>query len=366
MRNQGLKRQRVEEELLYWISTGGFQAEDVLPPERELCRRFNVSRITIRAVLESLAGRGIVRREGRRGTVLARAPKSARAPAERRAERSILFCFYPSRGVGEESRQLLEWPIFRGVHKCAEQADHILMFQHGADAEKFLARQPSVIDGVLICGTGTAEKIPLYQQSGVPVVAVDQLPRGHAVDAVACDNYEAGMMCGEHLLAGNRKRTLFVTLAYSGESALQENYALRWEGLQSALGERAEASLHAMAYDGRPLSAFDPEEVAKALARIRRERIDAVVCCSGGVYGALREPLADWARGKRTRDVVFINDQALPVKDKRVAVVHLPMEQMGFLACKRLLEKIATGDRQVLRTLIPAERMERVRTGTGR
>jgi GntR family transcriptional regulator len=49
------------------IDRGALQVSDRLPGEREICRRFGVSRTTVRRALEELQAQGYVRAEGTRG-----------------------------------------------------------------------------------------------------------------------------------------------------------------------------------------------------------------------------------------------------------------------------------------------------------
>jgi GntR family transcriptional regulator len=59
---------QIEEQLAERIASGELQAGERLPPERDLARDLNVSRMTVRQALSSLAGRGLVERGVGRGT----------------------------------------------------------------------------------------------------------------------------------------------------------------------------------------------------------------------------------------------------------------------------------------------------------
>ena len=52
------------------IRTGAFQAEQIIPGEQELTKRFGVSRITVKRALNELAAHGLVSRQRGRGTVV--------------------------------------------------------------------------------------------------------------------------------------------------------------------------------------------------------------------------------------------------------------------------------------------------------
>lgn len=63
---------RIEEDLLAQIMEGQIQPGQVIPPERELCERYGVSRITVRHAIGELETRGYVRRQQGRGTFVSR------------------------------------------------------------------------------------------------------------------------------------------------------------------------------------------------------------------------------------------------------------------------------------------------------
>ncbi|MSS44722.1 GntR family transcriptional regulator [Cutibacterium sp. WCA-380-WT-3A] len=68
------------------------EPETALPPEPQLCVRYNVSRITIRRALDELARQGVLRREQGRGTFVT-GPKSS----PRAVDRFDLSGFYAQR-----------------------------------------------------------------------------------------------------------------------------------------------------------------------------------------------------------------------------------------------------------------------------
>ncbi len=62
----------IEEDLLSQITEGDLQPGDVIPPERELCEHYGVSRITVRRAISELETRGYVRRHQGKGTYVSR------------------------------------------------------------------------------------------------------------------------------------------------------------------------------------------------------------------------------------------------------------------------------------------------------
>jgi GntR family transcriptional regulator len=63
---------RIEEDLLTQITEGGLQPGEMIPPERELCEHYGVSRITVRRAISELETSGYVRRHQGKGTFVSR------------------------------------------------------------------------------------------------------------------------------------------------------------------------------------------------------------------------------------------------------------------------------------------------------
>lgn len=75
--------QQIKERLQQQIKEGVYKPHEKLPPERELCEIFKVSRITIRQALEEAIKDGSLYREHGRGTFVADASSRFEQPLER-------------------------------------------------------------------------------------------------------------------------------------------------------------------------------------------------------------------------------------------------------------------------------------------
>lgn len=63
-----MKLQQVQSELIRMVEEGHFAVNRRLPPERDLCTQFSVSRSTLRKALDHLEARGLISRHVGRGT----------------------------------------------------------------------------------------------------------------------------------------------------------------------------------------------------------------------------------------------------------------------------------------------------------
>jgi GntR family transcriptional regulator len=104
---------QIEEQLADRIESGALAGGERLPPERILAESLDVSRMTVRQALASLAARGLVERGVGRGTFVRRGPR-------------VVHDLARVSGFTEEAeRQGLE-PGARIVHACEQPApDHV-------------------------------------------------------------------------------------------------------------------------------------------------------------------------------------------------------------------------------------------------
>ena len=70
METRKLKYQIVKDEIVNSIKNGDFSYEKCLPPERVLCEKFNVSRVTLRKSIDELEADGVLQKLQGKGTFI--------------------------------------------------------------------------------------------------------------------------------------------------------------------------------------------------------------------------------------------------------------------------------------------------------
>ena len=355
MRTYRSKKDAAKESILLLIKSDGYKPLDRLPPERVLSNMFNVSRITLRSALADLVREHVLRREGRNGTIINRIPSDGARPENACAQRTICHVFYPS--------YKFDWPgepnngsyfLHKGMERFLEQHNGVLMIQSGNNFEKMMIDNHLRPDGVVVQGTGLTEKIPLLLQYKIPVVVVDYLPTGLAVDAVCGDNYEAGFLCGQELIKRNKSKVMFVGIQFEGENYIQPNFGIRLEGLKKGLGSSISMVEHYVPWRASFNDGLFAEFGHHIKEEIQNNAIDGIVFGSSCLYPLLSGLLRHYASINSKLEFAIIDETGVLSANDKIIRVGLNMEMVGYLGCKRLYEKIDHPSADCIKYLISA------------
>ena len=178
-----------------------------------------------------------------------------------------------------------------------------------------------------------------------PSIAVGLNPSGQAeIDQVLCSGREAARMAMEHLLGQGHTR-----IAYLGECSVENRYSGYWETLR----EKGLPFLRELVREV-PQTAEGGEHGAVALMS-QPEPPTAIFCANdsvalGAVLGLRKKGLSVPA------DVAIISvDDIAPAEmtHPRLTTIHIPKDDMGRLAVKLLLDRIAGGHSEVLQLRLP-------------
>jgi len=349
------KKDMAKEAFLLRIQTAGYKPHDRLPPERMLASMLNVSRITLRSALADLVREHVLRRKGRDGTFVNRIPPDSARPKSASARRTICHVFYPSYNFdwhGEPNNSF--YFLHKGMERFTEENNGVLMMQTGGNFEKMLLDDHFRPDGIVVQGTGMAEKIPLLLRYKIPIVVVDYLPVGLAVDAVCGDNYEAGFLCGRELIKRNRSKVMFVGIQIEGEQFIQPNFGIRLEGLKKGLGTALSVVEHYLPWRAAFNDGLFAEFGHHIEEEIQNNAIDGVVFGASSLYPLLSGLFRHAASIKPKLEFAIIDETGVLSVNDKIIRVGLNMEMVGHLGCKRLYEKINAPSAECVKYLISA------------
>lgn len=338
------------------IDRGVYPDGEALPSERQLAEQYEVSRVSVRTVMEQLVGKGRVYKVPGRGNFVGHAMSTA----SKGRSRSYMIA-YTALGhaqsphvsaIATAIRQTIE---ARGYHLI------ITGFSGQLEAEKRVAHQLILknIDGLVLTPAmeGMQNNRAFYAElsrQGVPFVLVDRLVSSQNWTSIGLDS-TSGICEGMQRLvrAGHRN------IAYIGPT----HYPIaesRFDAYRKGLRELGLAFDPRLVFDDNPSgdAPFDPfaygEHGAEQL-HSRPVQFTAFVCFSDVVaYGAWTRLMAlGWKPGDR-RCIVGFDNLPIAHDDFRSHLITFisPEQQIGQLAASCLIEQIERPARTSGRTIL--------------
>ncbi len=245
-------------------------------------------------------------------------------------------------------------PLLAGIESVAAQHGYDLLIstagRRGPQSELPGPFGKHNADGLLVfAGSLTDEGVRDTHSLGVPMVLLHQsAPEGISIPCVTIENKAATRAIVEHLIIKHaRRRILFLT----GEPHNEDGH---WR----EMGYREALTRHNVSIDAELIAPghFDRHIAQASIEQLLREKIsfDAVFAgddeAAVGVYVALR---AAHLRIPEDVAVVGFDDQSLAqVLQPALTTVHVPIEQVGIEATRRLIQWIQNGNAEPL-TLLP-------------
>ncbi|MFC5826320.1 LacI family DNA-binding transcriptional regulator [Nonomuraea insulae] len=242
----------------------------------------------------------------------------------------------------------------RGIEDVAQQAGYSVVLcnsdENPAKEETYVAAALSQqMAGVIIASSGSAKAAKSLLDSPVPVVAIDrELPRG-TVDTVVVDNEAGARTATRHLMEAGYERIACIT-GPEGVSTAD----LRLRGYTSALSQApSDGGPVVVRTDFREQGGYD----AMASLLSSPERPDAVFVANNLMtVGALR-CLAD-REVEVPREMGLVGFDEIPWADlvrPSLTTVAQPTYELGRMAARLLVDRIATPSGRPATVVLPAE-----------
>lgn len=206
--------QSIAEDLRDLIRNGHYVPGELLPTERELQTRFNVSRSTVRRALSALTESGWAEAKPNRGVAARRGPEPERS-------RNIAFIDH-----AESVNQGVFFAIGRELQTHGMHLIHIDSRTRGMEGALEYAADQGMAAAFVWSKTGfpDAERVAAVQRR-MPIVAVDHGLRGVNCDLIVGDNFGGARAVVGLLAAAGRQR-----IAVSGMMDMLEINHERFSG----------------------------------------------------------------------------------------------------------------------------------------
>jgi DNA-binding LacI/PurR family transcriptional regulator len=261
--------EQVKQQIRLSIENGSIAPGELLPGQRELQARYNVSGITIRRALTDLARDGLIKRVTGVGTFVRRIKQPPRVAmlmigfdlVQHWQPRSRTFSHIMA-GIGEVAWQ--SWKSF-SVYKL-ESVDAAIRLLERASWHEF--------DGILLRSNRSLDPrvVEALETLGLPYVAFRHGLCGHAVNFITADDFHEAEQLTAHLIERGYRRIAFV-----GPPA-PDLFNLKYGGYAAALRSVGVALDESIVLQGKSYALEQAEHYASVLFD-RPDRPDAVFFC---------------------------------------------------------------------------------------
>lgn len=193
------------------IESKQYEADQQLPTEQELTKRFGVSRITVKRALDELEAEGyIYRRQGSGSFVM---PEAERGGAKDEPFSQMIGFILPSfssSGLSEYIQGASDEAASRGYHLSIHTTH-----ENTAKEREFLLGLPKGgIKGIIYYPTNARSNMDMIYamyMNNYPILTIDKHCEGLPVGNVVADNHGGGKMAADHLIKLGHSRIAFVS-----------------------------------------------------------------------------------------------------------------------------------------------------------
>lgn len=359
------KYQAIFEALQQQIASGKYSDGRRLPSEAELSKRFNVSRPTAARALRDLQNLGVIRRRAGSGSFLNSSPNGETSLANR-----TLGLLAP--GLG--NTEILD-PICGEITRSAQSlgatvlwGDALVPLKTAEDAltlcRQFCERR---VQGVFFAPMETVpdreavntEIGRILQQAGIAVVLLDrdiaEFPGRSRFDMVGIDNFAAGHVLADHLIAlGNRR---FRFLAQPGYPSTTD---LRLAGCRESI-------LAAKLKQAEPLAWFgDPADTAFVRKMLAGHAPEAILCSNDLTAAKLIQTLSGMGirLPQDVRVVGFDDVRYATLLTVPLTTIHQPCAAIGAAAVRAMQDRIQAPERLEQQIFLPFKLIVRESCGS--
>jgi len=331
-----VRHSEIAEALKKEILSGKWQSSETpFPSERNLAKRFGVSRPTITLALQELRGEGLILRQHGRGTFLTKAARRlGRAiglvvPGISYGEVYPIICREVSRLAQKDGLTLLFGDVTSSDPKVRARRAIELANKFADEKVSGVIFQP--IEMVEDAGRANRQFLSVFDKAGVPVVLIDNdivpSPMRSTYDVVSLNSFDAGRRIALHLHEAGAKSVHFLMNPNWGH-CLQN----RLLGVRSVFGDRVRV------VDVDPKDAKDVRRFSRM-----RPRPEAAICRNDDF--AVHLVVALRKLGVSVPDDMLVtgfNDLSFAtLLDPPLTTIHVPCEAIAQTAFATLMARIA-------------------------
>lgn len=341
------KHREVSRQLATEIAAGKHKANERLPSEAQLVKRFNVSRPTVGRALRDLQDQGLIERRAGSGTYIRAEASTSSSVGAAFQQLGLILTSY---GKPE---------IFEVI--CGELASLARVHNYGmwwggtarpkTDVDMRVEDVEALCEQFIEKGVAGVFFVPFehkpdnqtvnnriverLRQAGIPVVLIDRdigpFPQRSTLDLVGIDNFAGGFYLAEHLIKLGVKRLAYITLPYSAATV-----DARIAGAQAAM------HAHGLEVPRDFVKKGDPGELKFVRSVTAGNQLDAVMCTTDLIAAKFMQSLNRIGINvpKDLRIVGFDDLRFATLLSVPLTTMHQPCRDIAITAFNTLLERM--------------------------
>jgi DNA-binding LacI/PurR family transcriptional regulator len=223
------KYRRVEKYLISMIAENNYPPDTLLPSEPALCRKFHISRNTIRQAIGNLINEGLIYNEHGKGTFVASSRRTANTPY-----------FHQEIGIVMSNVDQLKQPFFgeylRGIQEeidLHKSSIHLIFTRESSKGEVNLSREQDVMGLILISHQIDDNYILSLQSQRIPFVWFPSYKINRKVPYIYLDKTQGMYLSVEHLVKLGHRHIGYI----AGSLGQVKDYEEKLQGFLSAMKE---------------------------------------------------------------------------------------------------------------------------------
>jgi len=188
------------------IAEGTLKEEAPIPSERELCKIYNISHITVRQALVELTREGFLFRVPGRGTFVKGRGK------QKETQLLPIALVIPESENGFSSPFVFE--LIRGVKSVITKHNYSLLIYTEGESEYLIDSSTGKIKGIILTDPRVKDtRIVMLKKKGIAQVIIGRAEEEN-VYSVDNDNFEVGYKLTEHLIESGCKKIGFINSSF--------------------------------------------------------------------------------------------------------------------------------------------------------
>jgi DNA-binding LacI/PurR family transcriptional regulator len=313
--------------------------------EDEICRRYDVSRITAKRVLDELQAEGLVEKIRKRGTVVRRVPQTSR----------VRIVIPSSVHANHHTASVVMRRRLAGITRYAQKHHVDFDTLQESHLEMLLSRGHQDI-GLLLPHQVTRQTTQFVASRQLPHVFLDPIQGWRRLLHVRVDRREAGRLAASHLIGLGHRRIGFLLGAIS-----QRNFRDRLLGYRVALRDAGLKFDWSLVHETATDDYAEDEQALMALLDLRRPPTAIMTADDSRALHLLE---ACRQRGIPVPEQISIlgypNYPESSLSDPPLSVIDACYEEVGEAGLRLLLERMhQTGDTRLRSVVVPPALVER-------